>query len=228
MLVAADGAPSVSGTVEATLVWMSARPLRAGRPYLLKHAARTVRARVREDLRRIDMGSLAEEPASALRLNEIGRAVVVTERPLFFDPYRTHRATGSLILIDPITNETVAAGMISGAAAVSGAEEPVAELERQVRNGHRAAIIVVENDAIAVMLERKLFDLGLHAVWVRGPASANQTEVLELYKSGALAILSKIPDPANFESAYVLYFSIDDASSPEQLAERIRLYTSLG
>jgi len=114
MLVPADRAPSVSAAVEATLVWMSERPLHPGRAYLLKHAAQTVRARVRDDLRRIDMGSLAEEPVSALGLNEIGRAVVVAERPLFFDPYSTHRATGSLILIDPITNETVAAGMIAG------------------------------------------------------------------------------------------------------------------
>jgi len=229
MLVAADGPPSVSGTVEATLVWMSARPLRPGRPYLLKHAAQTVRARVREDLRRIDMGSLAEEPVSALGLNEIGRAVVVTERPLFFDPYRIHRATGSLILIDPITNETVAAGMIAGAAAASGVEGRVAVRERQVRNGHRAAIIVVENDAMAVMLERKLFDLGIQAIWVQAPpGSLRQPEVLELYNSGAVAILVKTPDSASFASAYVIHFSVDDAHSPEQLAERIRQYVSLG
>ena len=64
---------------------MSERHLRAGRPYLLKHAAQTIRARVHEDLRRIDMASLAEEPVTTLHLNEIGRAVIVTERPLFFD-----------------------------------------------------------------------------------------------------------------------------------------------
>ena len=102
MLVTPDSPPTASGSVEATLVWMSERPLRAGRPYLLKHAAQTIRARVREDLRRIDMRSLAEEPVTALELNEIGRAVVMTERPLFFDPYQMNRATGSLILIDAI------------------------------------------------------------------------------------------------------------------------------
>jgi len=228
MLVAVDGAPSVSRTVEATLVWMSERPLRAGRPYLLKHAAQTVRARVREDLRRIDMASLAEEPVSALGLNEIGRAVVVAERPLFFDPYRIHRATGSLILIDPITNETVAAGMITGAAAGSATEERVAERERQVRNGHRAAIIVVENNEIAVMLERRLFDLGIHAISVqRSFESMRQTEVLALYNSGAVVILSATPDSASFESSYVVHLSIDNARTPELMVERIRHYISL-
>jgi sulfate adenylyltransferase subunit 1 (EFTu-like GTPase family) len=228
MLVAVDRAPSVSGTVEARVVWMSERPLRAGRPYLLKHAAQTVRARVRADLRRIDMGSLAEEPVTALGLNEIGRAVVVTERPLFFDPYRIHRATGSLILIDPITNETVAAGMIEGAAAGSAVEERVSETERQVRNGHRAAIIIVENDEIAWMLERKLFDLGLQAIRVPGPsAPAWQTQVLAFYHSGSVVILSATPDSPSFATAYILHFSIDDAKNPELLVERIRQYVSL-
>jgi hypothetical protein len=175
------------------------------------------------------MGSLAEEPVAALGLNEIGRAVVVTERPLFFDPYRIHRATGSLILIDPITNETVAAGMIAGAAAGSAAEERVSERERQVRNGHRAAIVIVENDEIAWVLERRLFDLGIQAIRVQGPsAQAWQTEVLAFYTYGAVVILSATPDSANFATAYVLHFSIDDAQNPGQLAERIRQYVSLG
>ncbi|MGA3236985.1 MAG: sulfate adenylyltransferase subunit CysN [Bryobacteraceae bacterium] len=228
MLVAVDRAPTVSGTVAATLVWMSERPLRAGRPYLLKHAAQTVRARVREDLRRIDMGSLAEEPVAALGLNEIGRAVLVTERPLFFDPYRIHRATGSLILIDPITNETVAAGMIAGAAPDGAAEQRVSEKERQVRNGHRAAIIVVESDATAWLLERRLFDLGFQAIRVLEPsAPAHQTEVLALYNSGAVVILSATPDSASFKSSYILHFSVDDAKNTELLVERIRQYVSL-
>jgi sulfate adenylyltransferase large subunit len=228
MLVAADGAPSVSGTVEATLVWMSERPLRPGRPYLLKHAAQTVRARVRDDLRRIDMGSLAEEPVTALGLNEIGRAVVVTERPLFFDPYRIHRATGSLILIDPITNETVAAGMIAGAAAGGATEQRVTQIERQVRNGHRAAIIVVENDAIAVLLERKLFDLGIQAIWVQAASGpVRQTEVLRLYSAGAVVVLSTTTDSVDLESLYIIHLSTDDAKNPDLLGEQIRQYISL-
>jgi sulfate adenylyltransferase large subunit len=228
MLVAVDRAPSVSGTVEATLVWMSERPLHAGRPYLLKHAAQTVRARVRADLRRIDMGSLAEDPVAALGLNEIGRAVVVTERPLFFDPYRIHRATGSLILIDPITNETVAAGMIASAAAGSAVEKRVSEKERQVRNGHRAAIVVVANDEIAWVLERRLFDLGLQAIQVQSASSpAWQTEVLALYSAGAVVILSAAPDSASLTTANVLRFSAEDAKNPELLAKRIQQYVFL-
>jgi hypothetical protein len=214
--------------VEATLVWMSERPLRAGRPYLLKHAAQTVRARVREDVRRIDMASLAEEPVSALGLNEIGRAVVVTERPLFFDPYRIYRATGSLILIDPITNETVAAGMIAGVAAASAAGERVTEKERQLRNGHRPAIILVENNEMAGLLERRLFDLGIQAIWLRRPTEPiQQTEVLEFCNFGAVVILCKTPGSADFESSYVLNLSIDDARNPDLMVERIRQYVSL-
>ena len=133
------------------------------------------------------------------------------------------------ILIDPITNETVAAGMIAGVAAGSGADQRVGEIERQVRNGHRAAIIVVENNEIAMLLERKLFDLGLHAIWVPRPIDpAPQTEVLALYNSGALVILSETPELVSIKSAYVIHLSIDDAKNPEFLVEQIRLYTSLG
>ncbi len=207
--------------MEATLVWMSERPLRAGRPYLLKHATQTVRARVREDLRQIDVATLAEAPAATLSLNEIGRAAIVTERPLFFDPYRTNRATGSLILIDPITNETVAAGMIAGAAAGGAAAGRVTAEERQARHGHRAAVIVVESDETALMLERKLFDAGILAVWAEG-----ETPARSLYESGAVVILSGVPELTGWAEGAVR-FPEDEARNPHLLVERIRRMVGL-
>jgi len=223
MLVSADHPPTISGTVEATLVWMSERHLRAGRPYLLKHAAQTIRARVREDLRLIDMGSLAEEPATTLGLNEIGRAVLVTERPLFFDPYGMNRATGSLILIDPITNETVAAGMIAGAATQSAAGERVTELERQVRNGHHAAVIMVADDETAWRLERKLFDQGIQAVRMDGktPESTLKPTLLFLYRAGYAIILTGAADFTGWP-VQALEYSWDSAQDQDLQVDKIR------
>jgi len=222
MLVSPESLPAVSGSVEATLVWMSERHLRAGRPYLLKHAAQTVRARVRDDLRRIDMGSLAEEPAAALGLNEIGRAVLVAERPLFFDPYQTNRATGSLILIDPITNETVAAGMITGAGGGSAAEARVTERERQARSGHLPAVVVVESDEIALWLERKLFDLGIQAIWVDGktPKPILLPTLITLYRAGYVVVLSAALDSTDWP-LQIHRFSEDEGQNRDRLLNRI-------
>jgi sulfate adenylyltransferase subunit 1 (EFTu-like GTPase family) len=98
--VLAGGELQVGSRLEADVVWMDERPLNPGRMYLLKHNARTVAAEV-------DRG---------LVLNEIGKVVLTTTRPLLFDPYSHNRETGSFILIDSATNFTAGAGMIVGAA----------------------------------------------------------------------------------------------------------------
>ncbi len=110
--------PQVTRDVEATVCWMSDRPLRAGSRYALKHTTRTVRAGV-EDIRyRIDVESLArDESAGELALNDIGRVHLRTTAPLTVDPYRENRGTGAFILIDQATQDTVGAGMVSAAKA---------------------------------------------------------------------------------------------------------------
>ena len=86
--------------------------LTPGSWYWLQHSTRRVRASVQELNYRINVDTMHREAAETLHLNEIGRAQIVTTEPLFFDPYQINRATGSFILIDPHTNNTVAAGMI--------------------------------------------------------------------------------------------------------------------
>ena len=63
---------------------------------------------------KVDINSLEKVEAAELRMNEIGAVIVETHKPLYFDPYQQNRATGAFILIDPITNETLGAGMITG------------------------------------------------------------------------------------------------------------------
>jgi sulfate adenylyltransferase large subunit len=228
MLVSPSSPPTVSGAMETTLVWMSEQPLRAGRPYLLKHAAQTIRARVREDLRRIDMGSLAEEPATALALNEIGRAVVVTERPLFFDPYQVNRKTGSLILVDPITNETVSAGMITGAASVSSSQDFVTEKERLARNGHRPAVVALESEQAAASLERELFNAGRQVVWLGQelPAEFVPTLVLSFYKAGFIVITTLVVDAEGWPME-IISFSYEECQDTRGLADAVVRRTNL-
>jgi len=120
MLVAApetgDALPEVSRWFHAMVVWMHEDPLVVGRTYIAKHTTRTVRATVRAIRYRIDVGSLDEVAAERLAMNEIAEVEFETNLPLFFDAYAENRSMGALILIDGLTNATVGAAMIVGAA----------------------------------------------------------------------------------------------------------------
>jgi len=106
-------APELAREVEATVCWMADAPLRAGAKYAIKHATHGARAVIDEVVDRVDVHTLAPDAsATELGLNDIGRVRLRTSKPLAFDPYARNRSTGSFILIDEATNDTVGAGMI--------------------------------------------------------------------------------------------------------------------
>jgi len=104
--------PLVSRQFEAMLVWMDDTPLDPKTTYLLKHTTLATKANVTQIRYRMDVDHLRRQPAESLALNEIGRVVLMTRQPICHDPYAKNRATGNFILIDPVTNHTVAAGMM--------------------------------------------------------------------------------------------------------------------
>jgi len=105
--------PSLERELTADVCWMADAPLRPRGRYLIKHAAHTVAAMVDELVDRVDVHTLDREGAPPeLALNDIGRVRLRTARPVAFDAYARNRATGSFIVIDEATNETVGAGMI--------------------------------------------------------------------------------------------------------------------
>ncbi len=118
MIVATSAPPQAAQDIEAWVCWMTDRArLTPGARYGIKQTTHSARALVRDVLARLDVNTLAEDAdADGLSLNEIGRVTLRTTEPLFFDPYRVNRHTGSFILIDEATNATVGAGMILGAA----------------------------------------------------------------------------------------------------------------
>jgi bifunctional enzyme CysN/CysC len=107
---------TVGQDLDAMLCWLTDRSeLRASAKLAIKHTTRSARVLVRQLLYRLDVNELhRDEGAESLRLNEIGRITLRTTAPLFFDEYRRNRTTGSFILIDESTNNTVGAGMILG------------------------------------------------------------------------------------------------------------------
>jgi sulfate adenylyltransferase large subunit len=108
-----DDRPALARDLVADVCWMAEAPLRPGGRYAIKHATHTARAIVEAIDDRVEVTSLGREPAPGeLALNDIGRVRLRTSKPLAFDPYARNRATGSFILIDEATNDTVGAGMI--------------------------------------------------------------------------------------------------------------------
>jgi sulfate adenylyltransferase subunit 1 len=106
-------APLQRQQLTATLCWLSASPLSTQRTYVLQHATRSVKARVATVSARLDIHSLAWTPdGDAVALNDIVRVQLKTQQPLVADAYRANRDTGSFILVDEATNDTVAAGLI--------------------------------------------------------------------------------------------------------------------
>ena len=108
-----DSPPRVGQDLDAVLCWLAPTPLQPRGRYLLKHTARTVRALVHAVHYRIDIASFRPDPGvPVLGLNDIGRVTLRTTAPLAYDPYAQSRATGCFILIDEVTNHTVAGGLL--------------------------------------------------------------------------------------------------------------------
>ena len=180
MLVRPDNRPRVARRFDAMMVWMSEKPLDLQRSYLLKHTSQLVRAEIAQVAYTTDLETLAHKPAARLELNDIGRVTVACHRPLYCDPYRKNRATGAFILIDALSNGTVAAGMIldrGGEGADAGLDSPsdeagagarprsqVSARERWERLGQRGCVVWLAGGsdagkaAVAYALERRLFD----------------------------------------------------------------------
>jgi bifunctional enzyme CysN/CysC len=113
MICRAHNRPTSGQDIDAMLCWMSERPLRPGAKLAIKHTTRWGRALVRDLAYELDVNTLhRNEEATTLGLNQLGRVTLRTTVPLFYDDYRRNRSTGSFILVDEATNETLAAGMI--------------------------------------------------------------------------------------------------------------------
>ncbi len=113
VISASDNPPEVADQFEATVVWMDDEPLLPGRGYWLKLGSRTVSASVSEPKYEVNVNTMEHLAAKTLQLNSIGVAEITTDKPITFEAYAASRTLGGFILIDKVTNATVAAGMLN-------------------------------------------------------------------------------------------------------------------
>jgi bifunctional enzyme CysN/CysC len=172
LLAVPDKRPQHSDQFEAKLVWLHEQALTTGRSYLLKTSSGSAPAQVREVKFKVNVNSLQQEDGDGLTLNEVGICQIIVSKNIAFDPYRENRATGSFILIDRLTNATVAAGMIdrplTGGSGTEWQTVAIDKASRAAIKGQQPKILWFseQHDAcpadIPELLEKKLHSLGRH------------------------------------------------------------------
>ena len=113
MIVHKDNLPQTGQDIELMICWLNEKPLIPGGKYHLKHTSNDVRCIIKEVVYKVNIHTLDNNyDDMSIKMNDIARITIRTTKPLFYDSYKKNRITGSLVLIDEATNETVCAGMI--------------------------------------------------------------------------------------------------------------------
>jgi adenylyl-sulfate kinase len=238
MLVPPSHPPHSARRFDARIVWMNEQKLEIGRTYLLKHTTQTVRATVDTLRYRVNINTLEKEAGTVLGLNDIGAVVIETQKPIFCDPYRRNRTTGSFILIDAMTNATVGAGMITGREPGPRTPAPasmqrtlpaqrVRPADQESRAGHRAVTLWLDTTSdVAYQLERLLFDAHYRAQAVA--ASESVPEVCQaLNDAGFIALIygskdSEIRDRTRTGLAADNFLHIKSSETAERIYDRLK------
>jgi bifunctional enzyme CysN/CysC len=178
VLAAADDPPEIADQFEATVVWMADEPLLPGRPYWLKLATQLVTATIHSPKYQVNVNTMEHLAAKTLSLNAIGIANLSTDRPLVFESYEKSRELGGFILIDKISNATVAAGMLHFALRRSSNVhwQPLdVDREAHARLKHQHPRLLwftglsgAGKSAIANLVQKKLYALGKHTFLLDG------------------------------------------------------------
>jgi sulfate adenylyltransferase large subunit len=252
MLVSPADSPRVSKKFQAVVVWLHGTPMEVGETFLVKHTAKQTKIRSLRITHRVNIHTLEREQATELNLNDIASVEFEAHAPLFFDPYSTNRGTGSFILIDPLSNATLGAGMIQASPAdrrsqretqftsAESARDRVGAGERYRRHGHLPATFLLQNQpALATRLERALFEHGFESLHLDGNGTSSNAlletirtthalGVISIYSGDALDLNStqirfSEPTPALFD----LSAEIENASKAEILRRALALADSL-
>jgi bifunctional enzyme CysN/CysC len=184
VIAAARDAPHAADQFEATIVWMADEPMIPGRGYWLKLATQTATATVAHPKHQLNVNTLEELAAKTLDLNAIGVADVTTDRPMVFEPYRDaaggppNRTLGGFILIDKLTNATVAAGMLHFALRrAENVHWQALDVSRETHariKGQKSAVLWFTGlsgagkSTIANLVEKKLVAMGRHTFLLDG------------------------------------------------------------
>ncbi len=187
MLARPGNLPNVASRAEAMLVWMSEDPLTPNRPYWCKHTTKKLTAQVDSLRYAIDVNTLHRAHASTLNLNQIGLSHISFSEPICYDDYRQNRKTGSFILVDKITNETVAAGML----VLRGRDSEQADLwdDDSVRLTREPYLSLISAESRVVRYGQQPFTILITGLCGAGKTTLAQRLEKKLFESGRISIV---------------------------------------
>ena len=178
VIATSETPPEISDQFDTTIIWLSEEPMLPGRSYRMKTSSRLVSATVNAPKHKTDVNTLQKLPAKTLQLNEIGNCTLAVDRPIAFDSYNENRQTGSFILIDRMTNNTVGMGMINfplrRAANIHWQNLDINKAANAEQKGQSPAVLWFTGlsgsgkSTIANEVQRRLFASGRHSFILDG------------------------------------------------------------
>ncbi len=225
MLVPVNNLPHVANSFEAMLVWMNQKPAEANRNYLIKHTTQTLPATLSGIRYKMDVNTLRKQPGetTTLDLNEIARVHITLHRDIAFDAYTTNRGTGAFILIDRLTNETLAAGMIID----RGVAEDAPRHEPKSQN------ITRTHSRVSGEQRKSLFNQTPATLWLTGLSASGKSTIAQhleqLFINNGRAACILDGDNIRHRLNRDLAFSAEDrAENLRRVAEVSRLMNDAG
>ncbi|QGY46558.1 sulfate adenylyltransferase subunit CysN [Maribellus comscasis] len=186
MIVHPDNRPRVERHFEAMLVWMDENEMDLSTPFYIKHANNNTKAKIDQIRYKVDVNTLEKSNIENFKLNEIGRVVITTTKPLFFDPYTQNRQTGSFILIDPVTHNTCAVGMIIDKLGSKNLPSRITDTDKETIAKGKSLVTIAER-------QKKLNQKG-ETIWITGLHGSGKNELAfslekKLFENGATVVL---------------------------------------
>lgn len=227
MLVHRHNVSRIERHFEAMVVWMSEEPMDLNKSYLIKHTTQTTRLRVDEVRYKVNVDSLNRTAAGPLELNDIARVVFTSTTPLFFDGYGKNRVTGSFIIIDPISNNTIGAAMMIE-------REPSDQLPARIAGRKEArSLFTYRKSEISEDDRAERFGQKPVTIWLTGLVGSGKTEVAYAVEKRMfdLGAASMVLDGENMRlgiSRELGFSSLERAEHLRRVAEVARLANDAG
>ena len=225
MIVYPDNLPRIERHFESMLVWMDEKTMDPSTQFFIKHANNNTKARIDQIRYKVDVNTLQKSEVDSFELNEIGRVVLTTNKPLFFDPYKKNKNTGAFVLIDPVTNNTVAVGMIIDKLSSD-------DLPSKISDQHRELIQKGEGLVSTAEYQKRFNQKGV-TLWVTGLHGSGKNEFAfclekQLFDMGATVVLLDGSSVRSGLSKELDYSPTDRAEHLRRVAEVCRLLNDQG
>ncbi len=225
MLVHPDNLPRVERQFEAMLVWMDENEMNLSSQFYIKQANNNTKARIDKIQYKVDVNTLEKTNIEKFKLNEIGRVVITTTKPLFFDPYKKNKQTGSFILIDPVTHNTCAVGMIIDRLDSKNLPSRITDIDKEK--------IAKGESLIKPEAYREKYNQKGETIWITGLHGSGKNELAfslekKLFENGATAVLIDGSSVRSGLSRELDFSPADRAENQRRVAHVCRLLNDQG